>query len=249
MFSKLNLILKDLKKSKKIKCFFIGNTVKKESSNFYISDTRESSKFIYSSIIVYNDLYTKKICEFIDGKTDYIFVDSEKKTISKSKKNLVNLTKLYKCQSIDHFVNNINKRSFLKNTFIISISAPFKLPLNKFSNKLIFLNIHCGKLPEFAGMMPIFWQIYSNLKKITITLHYMNEEIDTGSIIKEHQMYIDKTLFKTSVEAKKKSARILYDYLTNPYESKMNNNNFKIKLNKFPNKEQILQLNKKFKLI
>lgn len=96
MFNKLKLVLKDLRKSKKIKCFFVGNTVKKENSNFNISFTRESSKFIYSSIIIYNDSYAKKICNYIDGKVDYIFVDSEKKTISKNYKNLVNLEKSVK---------------------------------------------------------------------------------------------------------------------------------------------------------
>ena len=60
MFNKLKLILKDLRKSNKIKCIFIGNTVKKESSSFNISFIRESSKFIYSSIIIYNDSMQKK---------------------------------------------------------------------------------------------------------------------------------------------------------------------------------------------
>ena len=69
----------------------------KETSSFNISFTRESSKFIYSSIIIYNDFFAKKkICNYIDGKVDYIFVDSEKKTISKNYKNLVNLEKSVK---------------------------------------------------------------------------------------------------------------------------------------------------------
>ena len=79
MFNKLKLVLKDLRKSKKIKSIFIGNTVKKETSSFNISFTRESSKFIYSSIIIYNDSFAKKICNYIDDKVDYIFVDLRKK--------------------------------------------------------------------------------------------------------------------------------------------------------------------------
>ena len=61
MFNKLKLVLKDLRKSKKIKSIFIGNTVKKETFSFNISFTRESSKFIYSSIIIYNDLLQKNL--------------------------------------------------------------------------------------------------------------------------------------------------------------------------------------------
>ena len=96
MFHKLKLTLNAIKKSKKIKCFFLGNTVKKESSSFYISDIRENDKFIYSTIIIYNDYYAKKICKIIDGKIDFILVDIEKKSTSGHKKILVNLEKCAK---------------------------------------------------------------------------------------------------------------------------------------------------------
>ena len=123
MLNKVRLILKDLNKSKKKKCFFLGNTAKKESSNFYISEPRNNSEFIYSSIIIYNNSYAKKICRLIDGKVDYVFVDTEKKIISKTNKNLVNIEKCAKeniikskiytykandltVQAADTFINN-----------------------------------------------------------------------------------------------------------------------------------------------
>ena len=79
MYDKLKFTLKVLNKSNKIKCIFLGNTVKKENSSFYISDVRENEKFIYSSIIIYNNFFAKKISSFIDGKVDYVLVDTEKK--------------------------------------------------------------------------------------------------------------------------------------------------------------------------
>jgi hypothetical protein len=36
-----------IKKSKKIKVFYFGSTVKKESNNFYITEIKENKKFIY----------------------------------------------------------------------------------------------------------------------------------------------------------------------------------------------------------
>jgi len=123
MYDKLKYTLKVLNKSNKIKCIFLGNTVKKENSSFYISDVRENEKFIYSSIIMYNNFFAKKISSFIDGKVDYVLVDTEKKIISKNKNTLVNIEKSIKetikrskiltykgndltVQAADTFINN-----------------------------------------------------------------------------------------------------------------------------------------------
>lgn len=123
MYDKLKFTLKVLNKSNKIKCIFLGNTVKKENSSFYISDVRENEKFIYSSIIIYNNFFAKKISSFIDGKVDYVLVDTEKKIISKNKNTLVNIEKSIKetikkskiftykgndltVQAADTFINN-----------------------------------------------------------------------------------------------------------------------------------------------
>tara|TARA_B100000787_G_scaffold166712_1_gene152347 strand:+ start:2648 stop:3670 length:1023 start_codon:yes stop_codon:yes gene_type:complete len=93
MYKKLKKILLKINKSKKTKCFFLGNTTKVEKSSFYISDLRENNKFIFASVIIYDDLSAKKISKIIDGKVDYILVDTEKKVLSKDKKKIVNLEK------------------------------------------------------------------------------------------------------------------------------------------------------------
>lgn len=44
------------------------------------------------------------------------------------------------------------------------------------------VNIHYGLLPRFAGCYPIYWQIMAG-GQAGVTLHYMDESLDTGDII------------------------------------------------------------------
>ena len=46
MMIELKKRLNIIKKSKKIKVFYFGNTVKKESNNFYITEIKENKKFV-----------------------------------------------------------------------------------------------------------------------------------------------------------------------------------------------------------
>ena len=123
MYNNLKKTINILKKSKKIKCFFFGNTVKKEQGSFYLTGIRENQKFIYSGAIIFNDTSAKKIAKIVDGNVDFVLVDTEKKTISKRKKIIVNIEKSVKntiklsniltykgndltVQAADTFINN-----------------------------------------------------------------------------------------------------------------------------------------------
>jgi hypothetical protein len=81
----LSTIVKKSKEKKKISCFFIGNTKKKEERDYYITPVRENERFIFSSCIVFNDSLAKNIAKILDGNIDYILVDAEKKIDSKHK--------------------------------------------------------------------------------------------------------------------------------------------------------------------
>ena len=59
--------------------FFFGNTSKIEQSDFYLSEIRENSKFIYVVGIFFNNKSVRKVAKIIDGKVDYVLVDTEKK--------------------------------------------------------------------------------------------------------------------------------------------------------------------------
>ena len=76
MYDNLINTIKTINKSKKIRCFFFGSTVKKETSNFYTSSIRENQKFIYGGAIIYSESSGKKIAKIVDGKVDFVLIDT-----------------------------------------------------------------------------------------------------------------------------------------------------------------------------
>jgi hypothetical protein len=67
------------RKEHKKTVFLIGNTIKVESGEFYLTPTRNYDQLVLSGVIVYSEKVAKKIAMEIDGLIDYIFVDAEKK--------------------------------------------------------------------------------------------------------------------------------------------------------------------------
>jgi len=51
------------------------------------------------------------------------------------------------------------------------------------SAPLGFINSHAGKLPYYRGRNIINWAIINNEREIGLTIHYVDEGIDTGDII------------------------------------------------------------------
>jgi methionyl-tRNA formyltransferase len=63
------------------------------------------------------------------------------------------------------------------------------------------INFHSSLLPRHAGMHPVFWTIWYGDKKTGMTVHFIDEGIDTGDII-----------FKTEVDVKLgDTVELLYD--------------------------------------
>ena len=62
------------------------------------------------------------------------------------------------------------------------------------------VNFHPSLLPRYRGLLPIFWGLSNNEKQLGVTLHFVDEGIDTGPVIArlpvevngndtEHSMY------------------------------------------------------------
>lgn len=63
------------------------------------------------------------------------------------------------------------------------------------------INCHSGKLPFYRGRCPIIWAIINDEKEFGITVHYMDEGIDTGDIILQRSFEIsDDDDFRTLSE-------------------------------------------------
>ena len=92
LINKINLI----KKSKKKKVFYFGNTAKKEAPNFYLTNIQENKKFIYFGAVIFNNKSAQKIAKIVDGKVDFVLVDIEKKVISRNKSEYINIERSVK---------------------------------------------------------------------------------------------------------------------------------------------------------
>jgi methionyl-tRNA formyltransferase len=53
--------------------------------------------------------------------------------------------------------------------------------------KTIF-NIHPGKLPEYRGASPVFWQLKNGEETLGLTIHFMNGSYDAGEIVWSKQI-------------------------------------------------------------
>lgn len=90
-------------------------------------------------------------------------------------KESVNMLKKKKC---DYFIS-INFSQKLEN-------AALEIP------KHGSINVHPGLLPNYKGVLPYFWSIFKRERHTGVTIHYMNEKLDEGSIIAQEKIKIRK---------------------------------------------------------
>lgn len=70
----------------------------------------------------------------------------------------------------------------------LSLSSPvlrngiFKIP--RFGT----LNLHKGKVPEYRGMPPAFWEMWNGEKDVGCTVHWVDERLDTGAVVQLSQV-------------------------------------------------------------
>lgn len=53
--------------------------------------------------------------------------------------------------------------------------------LGDFKNRVF--NIHPGKLPQYRGASPIFWQLKNGEEKLGIAIHFLSDSYDAGGIV------------------------------------------------------------------
>ena len=78
----------------------------------------------------------------------------------------------------------ISRISSLDFDILISNGCPFVLPVSNMSRQgEIFLNIHPSYLPYFRGINPVNGILLKNFTFAGATMHFMDDDIDTGNII------------------------------------------------------------------
>lgn len=106
---------------------------------------------------------------------------------------MYNLAKKWNLDTIS-FEKSLKEPEFLqkvkeKNADIAIVSSfNKKLPKELLSlTKMGFINSHPSKLPLYRGGNPYFYPIFNNDKTSAITLHFMDEDFDTGDIIYQQE--------------------------------------------------------------
>ncbi len=44
------------------------------------------------------------------------------------------------------------------------------------------INLHKGKVPDYRGMPPVFWEMWNNEKSVGCTVHWVRQKLDSGPI-------------------------------------------------------------------
>lgn len=81
--------------------------------------------------------------------------------------------------------------------------------------RLDAINIHTGTLPQYRGMLPVFWQMYDGQAEIGITIHTMTTEIDLGEILLQRRVPLAGRTSLDAVirEMKRQGARTMLEIL------------------------------------
>jgi len=125
-----------------------------------------------------SDVYISKIiCNYSDAKVLDIAKNENIEFNIISKSDLDN----------DEFLNQLKQ---LKPNLIVLAGFLLKIP-KSITDLFRIVNIHPSLLPKFGGKgmwgMNVHNEVYKSKEKITgITIHWVNEEYDKGSIIKQY---------------------------------------------------------------
>lgn len=91
-----------------------------------------------------------------------------------------------------HSAESISAVSDFSADIGLSLAAPilkngiFDLP------KLGTLNLHKGKVPDYKGMPPAFWEMWNDETSIGCTLHWVDKTLDTGPISNASSIAVEK---------------------------------------------------------
>jgi methionyl-tRNA formyltransferase len=64
-----------------------------------------------------------------------------------------------------------------------------------------FLNLHPSRLPAYRGPYPLFWQFRDGVRESGVTLHVMDEGLDTGDIVAQEPWTLTDGMTNEEAEA------------------------------------------------
>ncbi len=147
-----------------------------------------------------------------------------------------------KTVEFDEALVQIKSMEWSEQDILLSVSAPKKIDPEILKLFKLKLNFHCGKLPEYAGMMPMFWQIFDGKKHFTITMHKMSADIDEGDILYEENFPFGGDLYEDMVRGKYLSAKIFNKFIHGNLPLKTQKGKPALTLRKYPDKTAIAKV-------
>tara|TARA_R110002020_G_scaffold364543_6_gene576847 strand:- start:2543 stop:3232 length:690 start_codon:yes stop_codon:yes gene_type:complete len=102
-------------------------------------------------------------------------------------------TSLDKTKISTHFVGNVNSHAALLEDADIAISFGTGLIKPHLFNtpKMGTINVHRGIASKYRGLDSDLWAIYNkDIDNIGVTLHYVDEKLDTGSILRAESLCV-----------------------------------------------------------
>ena len=91
----------------------------------------------------------------------------------------------YKCDNLSMAWDIIGSK---KQDIVLS-SVATKVPAEMLSSTSEgWVNTHCSLLPKYAGIDAPFWCLYRGEESLGVTLHYMDEDYYTGTIISQKEI-------------------------------------------------------------
>jgi folate-dependent phosphoribosylglycinamide formyltransferase PurN len=122
---------------------------------------------------------------------DFLYLLQNKPTSAK---------KVSRKYDIDFFyLYNVNSKESLSLLRSLNIDLIISMQDQIFKTELINLprigciNKHAALLPQFRGVWPIFWAMHNDVEYVGLTIHWINDGIDSGRIINQKSISINKT--------------------------------------------------------
>ena len=64
------------------------------------------------------------------------------------------------------------------------------------------INLHKGRVPKYRGMPPGFWELYDGAASAGVTVHFIDEGLDTGDVLGTSEIPIHRKETPESLSAK-----------------------------------------------
>lgn len=169
--------------------FLVTKAPKKSSLTYYLF--KNFNRLHLSEIIILPSIFIiKKIKDLIYINFKIGNPQSVASVLNKYKKKIIKVENSFDDEAVINYVNN-------NNIDLILSSNPLYFNKKILSLKnIIFLNRHSSYLPFNAGVWPVFYSVAQNQKFTGVSVHLMNNKIDSGVVIKQEKIPLfSKNLF------------------------------------------------------